>query len=98
MKRPQKSRWACWKWSLLILETIPAKAIPKPEVTMWTQFINGPIYSTQTNKYLVIKTKWWCLNETPNTAPDPRTCRLISNLKPAFTTGTSFEKFHHICS
>lgn len=31
---------------------IPAFQILKPEVAIWTQFINGPIYSTQTNKYL----------------------------------------------
>lgn len=29
--------------------------ILKPQVAIWAQFSNGPIHSTQTNNYLVIK-------------------------------------------
>lgn len=33
-------------------EATLAVEILKPEAAIWTQFINGPIYSTQTKKYL----------------------------------------------
>lgn len=63
--------------------------ILKPQVAIWTQFSNGPIYSTQTNKQLPsYKMKPWCLNTGWNSLTQPRAPKhgsIISNLKPTCT-------------